>query len=496
MTGGFVSSGRSPTSPTMKSDDCESSPNTSNHQENAKLMQAVNDYACKVVNEKFPLYEQSELLPQFTRDEIIRGKLLGSGFFGDVYEVKDIVLDGEENVDDGVRNKAKQKKQQKQEQHQQQQRHKAYKKLLCFCNKRSSEWEVRENANDTMDSMEELDGLYVNEEDEDSLGYEKDDELILAPPKDARAFMKQHCHRFPDDSVRDSENVSSNKTLRRIVFSRQKRPSQKNGQARYAIKVLRKEIFHDPTKLYYQGVMDLNSETRLLANLQDHPNICKLRATGLCNKSDKNGTTTSTTFHQDYFIVLDRLYQVLDDRLAQWEKRSQRYHSLLGKLALDINAKHRKKLWIERLYAGHGLASALAHIHSKNMIHRDLKVENIGFDIRGDIKLFDFGLARELPKEGSAGQEDKNVEDKQKRPNDWGNYSYGSIHKEQGSRPYAYSTTWNLTGETGTPRYMAPEAALNQPYNASCDTYSFCVLFWQILMLKKPFELYTARAMA
>jgi serine/threonine protein kinase len=40
---------------------------------------------------------------------------------------------------------------------------------------------------------------------------------------------------------------------------------------------------------------------------------------------------------------------------------------------------------------------------------------------------------------------------------------------------------------TGSPRYMAPEMANSQPYNATCDCYSFAVLLWQILALKVPF---------
>jgi serine/threonine protein kinase len=456
---------------TMVSSSPIPSPRPSNAipQENTKLFAAVNAHARKVVNEKFPHYVQGQMLPQFSRNEIVQGKLLGSGFFGDVYEVQDITL-AEENEEQGVeywkREIAKRKSNSKQQS--------KLEKLFCFHRKKPSEWEVR--INDTI----EIDDL--------------DDELIpeLPPPKDARTFMKHHCRRCAND-----KNVSENSDTKKkqgIKFPRLNMNSQKS-QARYAIKVLRPEIFHDPTKLYYQGIMDLNSETRLLASLQDHPNICKLRATGLCWAADQDGTTT--TFHQDYFIILDRLYQILDDRLLQWQKKLQRYHSLLGKCVLDVHAKQRKKLWMERLIAGYGLASALSHVHSKNMVHRDLKVENIGFDIRGDIKLFDFGLARELPKERSAGTRHKQTEEGNLDGQDGqDDLSYGSQKMKHDRRPNAYSTTWNMTGETGTPRYMAPEVALNQPYNASCDTYSFCILFWQMLMLKKPFELYSARALA
>lgn len=71
----------------------------------------------------------------------------------------------------------------------------------------------------------------------------------------------------------------------------------------------------------------------------------------------------------------------------------------------------------------------------------------------GDVKIFDFGLAREFDR---AQQDD--------------------------------SGCYKMTGDTGSPRYMAPEIALNTSYNENVDVYSFCILFWQILRLETPFE--------
>lgn len=51
--------------------------------------------------------------------------------------------------------------------------------------------------------------------------------------------------------------------------------------------------------------------------------------------------------------------------------------------------------------------------------------------------------------------------------------------------------TYNLTAEAGSLRYMAPEVGNSQPYNATCDSYSFCILLWQMLLVKTPYELYT-----
>lgn len=82
--------------------------------------------------------------------------------------------------------------------------------------------------------------------------------------------------------------------------------------------------------------------------------------------------------------------------------------------------------------------------------------DSIGFDVRDDVKIFDFGLAKELD------------------PNS---------QLDDG--------TYKLTGDTGSPRYMACEVALGKPYNETADVYSFCVLMWQILKLETPFEGYT-----
>jgi serine/threonine protein kinase len=91
-----------------------------------------------------------------------------------------------------------------------------------------------------------------------------------------------------------------------------------------------------------------------------------------------------------------------------------------------------------------------------SVMHRDLKPDNIGFDVRGDIKLCDFGLAKEF---------DPNRCDR--------------------------DGLYKFTEDTGSPRYMDPLVALGLPYNESCDVYSFCVVLWQILQLELPFDHFT-----
>lgn len=41
---------------------------------------------------------------------------------------------------------------------------------------------------------------------------------------------------------------------------------------------------------------------------------------------------------------------------------------------------------------------------------------------------------------------------------------------------------------TGSLRYMAPEVGKGEPYNQRCDVYSFSVLLWEMLTLKRPYD--------
>lgn len=103
------------------------------------------------------------------------------------------------------------------------------------------------------------------------------------------------------------------------------------------------------------------------------------------------------------------------------------------------------------------MADALNYLHSQVhegaiVIHRDLKPDNVGFTANGTLKLFDFGLCTCV-----------------------------KAH-EQAAEVY------EMTGNTGSLRYMAPEVALRRSYNERVDVYSFGIMVWQMARDRVPFK--------
>ncbi|KAL7537171.1 hypothetical protein ACHAWF_005680 [Thalassiosira exigua] len=208
-----------------------------------------------------------------------------------------------------------------------------------------------------------------------------------------------------------------------------------------AMKCLRPQIRSDAEQ-FLVGVEDLVHETALLASL-DHPHIVKLHGrAGGCASAKSFGLSDG------YFVLLDRLRNTLDDRIAGWKKTSKK-----GDLPKLVQVK-----------TAVAIADALSYLHSKRIAFRDLKPANVGFDSRGVVKLFDFGFAIGLDERG---------------PGDAPSSAGSDADGGEGERP--------LYDVCGTPRYMAPEVGLEQGYGASADVYSFGILLWEICALKKPF---------
>jgi len=92
------------------------------------------------------------------------------------------------------------------------------------------------------------------------------------------------------------------------------------------------------------------------------------------------------------------------------------------------------------------VADGMRYLHSKGVIHRDLKSANILVD--GErLAISDFGLSR----------------------------MYESQKQE-------------FTAETGSYRWMAPEVTRHEAYDEKCDVYSYACLAYEMVSYRKPFH--------
>ncbi|KAL6856979.1 hypothetical protein ACP4OV_018361 [Aristida adscensionis] len=92
------------------------------------------------------------------------------------------------------------------------------------------------------------------------------------------------------------------------------------------------------------------------------------------------------------------------------------------------------------------ISKGMDYLHSNNIIHRDLKTANLLIGYDQVVKIADFGVAR-----------------------------HGSLEGQ-------------MTAETGTYRWMAPEIINHQPYDHKADVFSFAIVLWELATSKVPYD--------
>ena len=107
------------------------------------------------------------------------------------------------------------------------------------------------------------------------------------------------------------------------------------------------------------------------------------------------------------------------------------------------------------------IARALHAAHRKGVVHRDLKPANIKVTPEGDVKVLDFGLAKQ--NRGGGGDNDTEA---------------ATLRQELLTR----------RGEiVGTPAYMSPEQALGEKADARSDVFSFGAVLYEMLTGQRAF---------
>src|SRR3712207_665015 len=174
-----------------------------------------------------------------------------------------------------------------------------------------------------------------------------------------------------------------------------------------AVKLMHREIASDSDQLER-----FRREARAVAQLS-HPHIVGVIDAG----EDENRP----------YIVFEYVEgEPLKDRIRR-----------LGRLPVD-----------ESLAYAIEIARALGCAHANNIVHRDVKPQNVLIDPEGSAKVTDFGIARSLDQEGLTAD--------------------GRV--------------------LGTTDYVSPEQALGQPVTGQSDLYSLGIVLWEMLAGDVPFQ--------
>ncbi|KAI8113312.1 hypothetical protein M9435_003316 [Picochlorum sp. BPE23] len=107
--------------------------------------------------------------------------------------------------------------------------------------------------------------------------------------------------------------------------------------------------------------------------------------------------------------------------------------------------------WRQRLCMLRQVASAMRFLHSKNVLHRDLRAMNVVIAQDMTAKVSDVGLGKFVDEVSSR--------------------SAGTL------------------GRGGNPRWLAPElVSENQPFTRACDVYGFGTIIWEMMEWRLPWE--------
>jgi len=177
---------------------------------------------------------------------------------------------------------------------------------------------------------------------------------------------------------------------------------------------------------------DIIEEIRLHRKLSDDPESCPyiIKLLNVVRKKDTIDLVVEYAARGDLFTYMKDKTTKLNEELAGLRGMPE-YKQLL------------KKHWEEVLKLIKQILVATAYLHARNISHRDISLENILLDSDGNIKLIDFGNARE----------------------------------------YADTNWLSERGPIGKPGYLSPECFASEFYDGrDNDMWCIGVILWQMLI--------------
>lgn len=195
------------------------------------------------------------------------------------------------------------------------------------------------------------------------------------------------------------------KVVGRGAFGKVMQVRKKSSGAIYAMKILKK------VDVIAKGQVEHTMAEKEILCLVNHPFVVSLRFS---------------------FQTKEKLYIITD----YYNGGSLFFHLRKTRQFTEERAK----------FYGAELLSGLAHLHSQNIIYRDLKLENVLMDHLGHIAITDFGLSKQ------------------------------DIGRGGGATTFC-----------GTPEYLAPELLQNVPYGPGVDWWSFGIILFEMVHGSTPF---------
>ncbi|OIW25202.1 kinase-like protein [Coniochaeta ligniaria NRRL 30616] len=190
----------------------------------------------------------------------------------------------------------------------------------------------------------------------------------------------------------------------RGAFGKVRIVERKDTGLSFALKYIRKDEV-----VRSESVRNIIRERRMLEHV-NHPFICNLRYS---------------------FQDIEYMYLVVD----LMSGGDLRFH-----ISRKTFTEEAVRFWIAEL------GCAIRYIHGQNIIHRDIKPDNVLLDADGHVHLTDFNVASDVVPGKS------------------------------------------LTSKSGTLAYLAPEVYAGRGYDVRADWWSLGVLFYECIYNKRPFE--------